>query len=107
MGTETLSKGRLAGGLGILQLRKLRHLFKDDAAFVTFVAAVRDVAVPQNIVMVLDDDQFVCGVVSPQGTQEALRTRIVNRLLQSPEDLDTLRKRLADNQTMVSQEPMD
>ncbi len=97
MNSSVKDKGGRVGSLGILQLRKFKDLFRDDAAYAAFISAMRDIADPGVISVLLDDEQPICGVVSTQDAQDALRTRIVSRLMENPQGLDEIRKRLEDD----------
>ena len=92
-----LDKPGAVGSLGILQLRKYKTLFRDDAAYATFISAVRSVADPAVISVLLDDEQPICGVVSTQDAQDAMRMRILSRLMEDPKTLDEIRRRLEDD----------
>lgn len=97
MSTVQQGKSCPIGTLGILQLRKLKNLFRDDAAYAAFVHAIRGVADPGIIAVLLDDEQPICGVVSTQDAQDAMRTRIMARLMEDPQSLEEIRKRLEDD----------
>ena len=46
MNSSVKDKGGRVGSLGILQLRKFKDLFRDDAAYAAFISAMRTSPIP-------------------------------------------------------------
>jgi hypothetical protein len=96
MDTTHTDSGCRVGSLSVLQLRKLKDLFRDEKAYTEFIATIRRATDPGVMSVLLDDEQPICGMISTHDAHTAMGARIVARLMDDPNTLDEIRKRLED-----------
>ena len=83
----------------VVQLAKMKHLFKNDAAYEEFTGSVVT-QIEENgaVVLLLDDERVLFGALPVGDAMSSIKEKIVERMISDPERLKSIIERLQDEE---------